>query len=315
MKIQENKRLLLALSVLFFLIVIPFLKTYAWDQRVKGALDFPSYFAAAKLTFEDGLSPYTEENWQLAGQYVPNEKVFAFLYPPPSLILFGFFSMLPYQIAKVSMLALNHVLLFASLVLMLRVVRLKLDGIIFAAFLVYLFSFHPLIETIDYGQVNIMILFFITWFWFAYDRGDKPISIALPLALSILLKVYTAIFILYLLLRKEFRIIWWVIGIGLLVIILTIPILPSSAWPDWITGVVLAGGYGSTLRGVASSSAHENQSLHGFFARLFTGGERIKALIPSAELGQWIPYLALALFMILLVFPHFKAKDIKNDRG
>ena len=81
-------------------LVYRFTVRYYFGEVQENAIDFPSYYHAAKLTFEQNKSPYIKANWNIAEEAYKNETgediLYPFLYPPPSLLFFRLFTLLEY---------------------------------------------------------------------------------------------------------------------------------------------------------------------------------------------------------------------------
>src|SRR5690349_5051435 len=60
----------------------------AWQLYVKPYDDLPTFYWATRLAFDQGFSAYQPAHFQELGR-VLNYKIYPFLYPPPSLLLFS----------------------------------------------------------------------------------------------------------------------------------------------------------------------------------------------------------------------------------
>ena len=76
-------------------LVYRFTVRYYFGEVQENAIDFPSYYHAAKLTFEQNKSPYIKANWNIAEESYKSETgeeiLYPFLYPPPSFPSLGLF--------------------------------------------------------------------------------------------------------------------------------------------------------------------------------------------------------------------------------
>jgi hypothetical protein len=305
---------LISAYVLFLLVAaLPFYKNYLWDQIDRGALDFPTYYAAGKMVTELKISPLDDFQWYKAREFVPEKKIFSYLYPPPSLLIFIPLSRFPYETSKVLFLIVNHLLFIASVFFLIKATKLELGHIFTAALLISLFSFFPLIQTLDYGQINILILFLLVAFFIAYQSREKPWLVALPLSLAILIKVYPAIFVLLLIFRKEKKILLWLLIFLIAICALSAIVLPPEVWTDWLTNVAFNGGYISQLQEQAPGT-HENQSMNGFITRLAFGGERIEAYLPVLySLAKPLAYTLAIAFTAIISAPFFIYPKIQTE--
>lgn len=292
---QIRSRTQKILAVLLLLAVyIPFLDAHGQSLVDKLAWDFPSFYYAGQLTFDLGISPYIPENW-IEAERLHDGTVYAFLYPPPSIPFFRPLNLLSYEGAKVLMLAINHLLILAfGYLFFFKLLKTSFTDLFFLFGAVYTLSFYPLQDTLHSGQVNLLLLVLLVLVWLAVKQERHPALIALPLAFAILLKLYPAIFLFYLLLRRNYKAVAWTLGILLLLAVVTLPFLPASAWPDWLAEVASAG-YGNTVRGQLPTAVR-NQSLNGLTSRLFLGhADKFKPLIPSPTAASLAPLILSAL--------------------
>jgi alpha-1,2-mannosyltransferase len=291
--------------LIFLLLFIPFFKQWGINEFGQSSIDFPSFYSAVKLVFEEGLTPYARENWIQAKTILPDTTVYSFLYLPQSLLLLFPLKFLPYTIAKNAMLLINHALILLVLYLIIyKLLKIPLFHPFSALAALYVFSFNPLQETLSHGQVNLLVLVLICIAWYLTKEKKHPALIALALTLAIFLKLYPALLIVYYLIKKDYKVILWLGVIILVFTVIAAVILPTSIWMDWFNNVFLVGGYGSGIHEV-KAGVQENQSIHGFTSRLFLGAERVETLIPSEMLAVVVPYLlsgAITIFSIYKIY-------------
>jgi len=300
MNVKTNRYVLI---LLLFVLLLPFVYQQGWVLTYQNADDFPSFYYAQKLAFEYGLSPYTPQNWQYAAQaFYSEETLYAFLYMPPSLLIFRLFGLFDYPAAKLAMLALNYlcILLFAILFLF-RYLKLKPDQNFLLLALVYLLCFTPLYQTLGHGQVNLWVLLAITVAWYGYQTGKHPALSGGALAFAILIKQSPLFLLLYFLIKKQYRIVLWALAFLATLGLIALFVLPAGLWQDWLTHVV-SNGYGNAVRGIHPAML-ENQSLNGFFARLFIGRPEInpplQPLFPHNSASQTITSACAGLLALL----------------
>jgi alpha-1,2-mannosyltransferase len=260
--------------VLTAFLVYRFAVRYYFGEAREDAVDFPSYYYGAKLAFELHTSPYTNTGWNIAGEQYKNETgeetLFPFLYPPPSLLFFKPFTLLEYEPAKLLMLGINHALALVFILLFFfNILKLHAYDLLPIAGIYYFYNFFPLILTIYSGQVNLLILVLICLTWLGVKEKWHPLAIALPLALGIALKLYPVLFFIILLLRKEYKTIFYTVAILIGMAVISAPLLPYSAWGDWV-GNVATKGYLHDIQGVATGKP-ANQSINALLIRTFFG--------------------------------------------
>src|SRR3981081_1566398 len=100
---------------LLVLLYFTFLYNYGATLSTLLYTDFPSFYYGARLTFIDKHSPYDEDALTRAAEKseppkagVPTPRIYPYLYPPPSLLMFYPLARLPVIPAKVAVLAINH---------------------------------------------------------------------------------------------------------------------------------------------------------------------------------------------------------------
>lgn len=280
----------------FMLLYFPFLYENGWRYVSASSLDFPSFYWAAKLVFVDHLSPY---DYALLSHPAPDfaQKVWPYLYPPPSLLLFSAFSTMSYFSAKIVMLGINHIMVLVLLYLFIfRILDVR-HALIVIAILVYTLTSISVSQTLNHGQINLIAIVMIALAWYAYKTGRSALLIALPLSLAIVLKTYPLLLLWYFLLKREFKVVTWGIALLASICVLSYWALPEVVWQDWITKVLPHGGYASDVPHLFSSAAYWNQSFNGFFARLFQPNEFSQVIYPSEVAAKIFPYVTAIVVM------------------
>jgi alpha-1,2-mannosyltransferase len=290
-----------------------FLYEHGWKYRDAPNKDLPSFYTASISVFNLGESPYDPErlNTLMDG----NEYVYPYLYPPPSLLFFFPLSALTYADARHIVLVVNQ-LLFLFLVwaipLSLFRARPKDDFAVIALCIVYSLIFYPTVVTLEHGQVNILLLVFFVLFWL-FARKEKAVLAALFLALAILLKTYPIILIPLLLLTRRWReSIYTVAWLGLAVTI-SLLILPSTVWHDWLVNVFPSGGYMNTPAGMYPPAAIWNQNLNGFFARAFTENSWSTPVLVNPDLAKLLTYGAAGLIAVITGLTVWRSRTNKDS--
>ncbi|MCJ7717957.1 MAG: DUF2029 domain-containing protein [Anaerolineales bacterium] len=268
---KQNKisTLLISLFLLgsLLFIIINISKSWAGIR-----VDFPSFYYATDLAF-NGVSPYNLEIWKAAKLiHLPNQDLYPFLHIPSSLILFYPLSLVDLQVSQSILFIVNIVATFLMIYLIFIKILKKsiLDPFVTIGGIFVLLFFPPVWETISHGQVNIIVIVLICTFWWAFKENKSALSISLPLAVSILLKVYPGIFLLYFFTKKKLKYILVTIGIIVLFSLIAFLILPTEIWSDWYS---TAGSikYGGVFARRIPSWKVGNQSLNGFITRFFMG--------------------------------------------
>jgi hypothetical protein len=303
----------LSLILVFVFLYIPFLTTNGFQLADNKNIDLPSFYYAADVTFNQDVSPYRDNSW-LEVQQQLQQKVFPYLYPPVSLLLFLPFSWFSYPTVKVAALIINHLsLIFLMYLLLFRIFRVNtllkapddkdsgsLHWLVLPLLVLYSLQFHPIAVTMNHGQINLVVMVLICLFWTA-AREDKPASLtAAPLALAIILKTYPVIFLPLLIVRRQYRIAAWALGYSVALVLASFAILPQGTWNDWLHFVVPTGGYAEVPFHLFSPAMPWNQSINGFTARLFLHPDYALTVNPAA--ARVIPTLLAGIIVSILVW-------------
>lgn len=315
---QPLKKLIL---LLFIFLYIPFPFTYGYKYLAADNPDFPTYYWGARLTFEQHRSPYTvnalNDAMAVSGQDVP-----PYLYPPPSLVVFYPFSRLSYQTAKTMLLAISHICFLLFIYLLFTKIltidaQLSLRSFIIAAFsMLYVFAYHPIIEVLNSGQIDLIVLVFLCLTWYALKRDSRALMIALPLSLAVLLKTYPILFIILLFTKRRYGAIFWVLVLLLLYCALAYAVLPQTVWRDWLTNVLPTGGYGNSPMNIFSPASASNQSFNGFFSRMFFENGINSPLWRNPMLGRALAYLcSLSVFGVTIAISYLYSQKTADSRG
>lgn len=269
-------------------------------------IDLPSFHYAAKASFTDGFSPYDYE--RLTKTYT-SEHIFPFLYSPPAVLFFYPLSLLDYSGSAALMLAISHLAFLLSLFLMFRIFRISMSQLLAFFLCIYVFNFQPLYLTLSLGQVNLILLFLICLFWFFYSRDSKDWLTAIPLAIAIALKTYPVLFLVYFLIRRQYRLLSWTSLYLIVMVIASWVILPAGSWHDWLVNVLPTGGVGETPYQLFNPAAPWNQGINGFVSRLFLVNDFNTPLIASTVLTKVFGYAAILGVLSVMVRILWKTRD------
>jgi hypothetical protein len=303
----------MTIILVFVFLYIPFLTTNGFQLAGKQNIDLPSFYFASDVTFNQHESPYRDNAW-LDTQQQLKQKVFPYLYPPPSLMFFLPFSWFSYEWVKTAVLVVNHLsLLFLLYLFLFRIFRLpsplKGDGeeepqslswLILPVLVLYTLQFHPVAVTLGHGQINLIVMVQIALFWVFLRENRHAALTAAPLALAIILKTYPIIFLPLLLVRRQYRTAAWALGYTAALTLISLVVLPDGVWEDWLNFVAPTGGYAKTPFHLFSPAMPWNQSINGFTARLFLHPDYALAVNPFA--AHAVPTLLAGLVVSVLVW-------------
>ena len=309
--LASSKRLLLVLVLLLY---VPFAARTARDA-LHATADFASFYMGARVAFVEQRSPFTPDAFA-HGEAVTGHAVYPYLYPPPSLLAFYPLAHLSYAGGKALMLVANHAcLLLFAYVLVCGILRLHLQQsgglLLVAAAAVYLLAYQPLRFEFYHGQIDLLVLSCLCLSWLALKSQRPPLYSALPLAVAIVLKTYPLAFLPLLVVRRNYRALFYVVGLLILCTAVAYWVLPPAVWSDYARNVLPTGGYGRSPYNLGSPAFPWNQSINGFTARLFAPNEFTEPLLASTSLARTVPYaLALAVIAATLL-----ASYLANRRG
>ena len=265
------------------------------------AVDFPSFYYASKLVFEDGLTPYNSSNWRLVKPLYTAGELSPFLYPPPSLLIFRPFALFSYESAKSVMLWLNQFLILPFIFLFyFKILKPRPQDLFLTAAVIYLYSFNPLLVTLNNGQVSLWVLVSICLAWWATKEKMHPVWIALPLAFAIILKLFPILLLAIYFFKKDTKTIVYVLILLVVVSLIAALLLPGGIWQDWFSQVA-SRGYAQDVGGMAVARP-ANQSIHAFVARLFYGlNVRFAPMLSPPSWAGLVPYILGGLVGLLSI--------------
>ncbi|MFL6257446.1 MAG: glycosyltransferase family 87 protein [Pyrinomonadaceae bacterium] len=264
-----DKTLKRALVCLFVLLYVPYLYQQGFQRAAQAPGDFPTLYWGAKMVFEEGRSPYVEGAFDKVAER-EQRRIFPYLYPPPSLLAFYPFSTVPYDAAKVYLLAVSHACLLLILYLFFqRIAPFETPpawrGLSAALMMVYILNYNPVADNFAWGQINLPVLALVLLAWLALKRGGHALSVAVPLSLAILLKTYPLLLLPLLVIRKRYAAAAWTLALTVLYGLVSWWILPRGLWGDWLANVAPTGGYGLRPFGLPFLPVEPwNHSLNGF---------------------------------------------------
>lgn len=297
--LSRMSRAHLLLALLFGFFYLPFILDHGWYAKAMPNVDFPSFQLGATLAFS-GHSPYDFEALQALAAPL-HQLVYPFLYPPNALLLLAPLAQTDYATAKEGMLLANHLMALLCFLLLTRVLWTTLSGpeqrptrpLFVAGWIVYFFHFTPVYDTLSHGQVNLMVLAALCIFWSLLRAERSPFLTGGALAVAVVLKTYPLLFLPWLVVRKQYRVLGWTVAFLGVSVGLSMVLLPPAYWVEWLTVVAPSGGYGRAPTEILSPASPWNQSLNGFFSRLFLPNPFSDPLF--ADLGSTAGMLARVL--------------------
>jgi hypothetical protein len=264
----------LAISLIYA--VLFFVRVFGKDY----ATDFHALFDGVRSFFSEGAL-YNLEGIRR------NHLGDLYKYPP-------FFSLVLWPLVRVPFVpalqiwrVVNLLILGIAAWLISRTYRFGQNPWLWAGFLLILFNWRPVGDTIAYGQVDILLFLLIVGVLAAL-RGERKVLAGFLLALATMLKLYPAFLALFFLLRREWRAL---VSFCLALVVLAGLSVVLLGWPVhalYLQEVLPFSGGGTPWV--------ENQTFNGFFNRLLT--DRI-ALTP--ETHRWADRVAFLVSGALIV--------------
>ncbi len=209
--------------------------------------------------------------WDIYGQLPTlwSGKNLPFTYPPAAAVAFGPMSWVSLETAGTVMTVMSILALLAVVALTLQSAGMPVPTALWGAGAVVAvaFTFEPFYSTLNYGQINLVLALLV-----AADLMPRktPWPRGLLIGFAVALKLTPAIFVLLLLVRRDFRAVVMT-GVGFLIASGTAFLLaPADSWHYWTTIIFDSGRIGG-------ASYASNQSLTGMIARL--GAEHAQTAI------------------------------------
>ncbi len=211
--------------------------------------DFTAYYSSS-LLLKNGGNPYSiQEN----NQYL-------FLYPPPTFFILFPLSFLPLLLAQKIFWGMSLMCLVLAVYFFFRKVQIQWSSLEGLSLILLILNYFPLKFTLGMGQINLLVLMFLSVFFFFYPK--KIIKGGISLALSLMMKVFPILALCYFLIARNWRLLIVCFIACFTLMLISIPIVSLTNIHYFFTQALpqLAGSW---------STAYYNQSLVGFLGRTF----------------------------------------------
>jgi hypothetical protein len=287
-EINKKRQLWILVFAVFFCV---FGMKLLFSDSKKG--DFPIYYDSIRQSLEGApAAPYKTEGYGFV--YMP----FAYIAMHPM----GLFSL---KTSRMLHYLVESALLFLTCIMLLRLTLSEGKYLPYLMGAALMLTFRYLHNNIGYGQMNLVVLFSLVAALFFFHRDNKLFS-ALFMAVAISFKVTPMLFILYFILKKEFRLV-------LYIIILTLALnfmLPLMLWGMGTGAEVCRAWYGAQFSlGQHNATKLSNYSILSMLYRFFTDYSwsdlpgrnpvNILSICKSAVIGMYITcaVIILAVFV------------------
>jgi alpha-1,2-mannosyltransferase len=275
------------LAVIAFAELIAIMMVSTIDQH--GHIDGEVYQIGARAWLQghdlyDNL-PATEFDLQLP-----------FIYPPFAAIVFAPLAVVPKTVAVVTITVATHVALLLALYVVLSAstfLRGHRDKVLLvtAAVLPLATISEPLEETIGYSQINVVLMAMVVvdCLWRTDGKRKPPYPRGLLIGIAAGLKLTPAAFLLFFLLRKDFRAMAVTIATFASTVVLGVVLAFDDSIRFWLQGKMLASAtmsFGTKFVGDAST---------------YAGNQSLRSLISKLELAHLEMNLILAVLALLVL--------------
>lgn len=198
--------------------------------------DSPSYYLAARGILRH-INIYDDQQFvRLANDVLGKARiVYPYLYWPFLAQLFTPLSFLPIRNFFVVFHALNVLLAFLGLYLVGKLLNLKESKTNFLIMFLcaLLVANVPLLTTIEYGQINLLVLDLILLALVLLRKNRMYLS-SLCLCLAVLIKVYPVLFFFVFLFQKKYRYLLYAALNGLGVFLVSIALFGKTVWLEFL---------------------------------------------------------------------------------
>jgi len=170
-------------------------------------------------------------------------------------------------------------------------------------FMIIILLYFPTWSNIFCGQLSLVLLLLITLAWIAARNGRDALG-GIYLGLAMSLKIFVGLFLLFFLVRRRWRLLFWFIG--------TFRLL--SLLPLWFFGIDTYKNYITILSSITWYAASWNASFLGFFTRIFGGSENVP-LFNLPAVAQTLTRICSLLFILWLAWLAWpRAQESSLDR-
>ncbi len=250
------------------------------------------YIGAAALHYEE---PYALETFQSVAAAAGIKFAGLYLYPPTFAILLQPALLISPYGGSLLWFGINLGLLLIGVGILLQQSNLR-DDRTRAALLLLPILFTPVLMTFYLGQVNILIFLLIVLVWLTFVQGRRYTPGAL-LALSAWIKLWPIVLVAYFVWKREWKVVAGAITGLLLIGALTFALAGVGQTISFFTDRLP-----EISQGTEPGIDHLNQSIPGFFAKLFApSSQYVYPLIQSPILAKQGSRIAVLLLMVTTI--------------
>ena len=280
---------ILSIILIFYIFVIITI------SDTTGGPDFVKFYASADL-FIQGKSIYTPVKFDAYNE-IPNEirekmtrdTMHPNLNHPFVTLLFLPFGFIDLKLAFIIWSAISFFLGLISVWMIYHSIWNQTSRVYLMWLNLIFFVYFRTFVSVAFGQISLLLLLVLVIAWLAL-RSNNQLIAGIFLGIALILKLYTGLFILLLLLHKRFKAIFWYIATFILCNLIAVLVFSKNVFEVFL----------ENLNEITWYSSSWNASLLGFITR-FLGGSENAPLIDLGKGSFYINYFLSILFLIILI--------------
>ncbi len=253
---------------------------------------FGNYYTAARL-FVDGesIGQFYDDDWY--GERVAGftEGVSDIYMPhfPTATVVFSPLALWDYYSARSLWMGLNVVVLVVTLGWLMT--TLKFESWLIPLTIIVVLSYEPLYRNFYVGQVYVLLFGLATVAWTLFQTHRDRVLGGL-LAFIILFKTAGWLLIPLFIIKRRWQAILWCVGVGLLLVLVTLPLVGLESWQTWLS-------VSSSYSERPSFTVTAYQTVFGYFKHFFLYDAQWNPhpILDSSVLAMVIPVLAQVLIV------------------
>lgn len=294
-KIFKNKAIL---TILLIITIINFFYNgYFKHLKQNVFYDFRALYNASIESQE--LKP------NLYGKLIYRKTSFGYL--PIITYLFKPLTIFKESIATIIWLHINILFIIFAIYLMTKINRLLFHNNYFLLTSILTLNFHPLFETIKWGQLNIILFVLILLIIYSYLNNNYFLT-GLFLGMAIILKIIPGLIILYFIIRQKFVVIFYTTITVILLLILSISLFEFDLHKEYFTEKL------PTASKYGYKGNIYDQSFQAMSFRLFWKDNGFtKAWIDNFNFAKKISFILRISSVVLLILVLYKNNNSQSN--
>lgn len=241
------------------------------ELRGDNPMDVALYYTASSVVKQGHADQIYNRSFlveQAQGLVGEGQWVGWYIYPPIFSIVFLPLTYISFGIAKLIWLFLNQGMMAAGLVFLLLCTKNLKRNAKLAVFTLALMT-TSLIVNLQMGNVNVVIFFLLALTLFLLVKG-RDVFAGIPLGVAVSIKLMPILIIFYLLIKKKFLAAGTAVATTALLTVMGVVICGWEVSKAFVSDILPKIGWLEISQDAPSKFTTINQSLHGFFLRLFS---------------------------------------------